>query len=111
MQLEWARRNLKNPKKRKDIKPDIEFKSSNGSYETVNNYGVVEGGYKAFNYVLYVHNCSTDGYLRHGASETDNYALMLGYVLPSEGYIKYMGAHSSCILIRYIFVSFPGSAF
>ena len=83
----------KEPKKRKDIKPDIEFKSSYGSYETVNNYGVVEGGYEAFNYALSVHHCSTDGYLRHGASETDNYALMLGYVLPYEGYIKYMGAY------------------
>lgn len=83
----------KKPKRKEDSKPDIEFKSSYGSYETVNNYGVVEGGYKAFNYALSAHNCSTDGYLRHGASEMDNYALMLGYVLPSGGYIKYMGAY------------------
>lgn len=83
----------KEPKRRKDTKPDVEFKSSYGSYGTVNNCAVVEGGYNAFNYALSAHNCSTDGFLRHGASEMNNYALMLGYVFPSEGYVKYMGAY------------------
>lgn len=81
----------KKPEKKESAKPDVKAEFSYGSYETLDNRTILEGGYKGLNYAASIHKYSTDGYLRHGASETDNYGCMLGYAFSSGGYLKYMG--------------------
>ena len=81
----------KAPRIREDVKPDITIDTSFGSYETNDYKAVVEGGYGGFNYAASYHNYSTDGYLRHGAAEMENFGWMIGYAVSSGGYLKYMG--------------------
>ncbi|BBO82116.1 TonB-dependent receptor [Desulfosarcina ovata subsp. sediminis] len=79
------------PEVKKSAKPDVSIESSYGSFDTWDNKVALEGGYDGFNFATTYHKYTTDGYLRHGASEMENYGWMLGYALSSGGYFKYMG--------------------
>jgi len=84
----------KEPKIRENCKPDLTLENDYGYYETIDSKGVLEGGYKSFNYVFSAQRSFTDGYLRHGEAEVENYAWSLGYVLPAGGFIKYTGTYA-----------------
>ena len=81
----------KTPVRKESAKPDIKIHSSIGEYGTYDNRAVFEGGYEGFNMAATYHRYTTDGYLRHGASEMDCYGWMLGYAFASGGTFKYMG--------------------
>jgi outer membrane receptor protein involved in Fe transport len=81
----------KTPEVKESTKPDVSIASSVGSFGTWDNKAILEGGYGGFNFATSYHNYTTDGYLRHGASEMENYGWMIGYALSSGGYFKYMG--------------------
>ncbi len=72
-------------------KPDVKITSSIGEYGTYDNRMVLEGGYNGFNYAATYRNYTTDGYLRHGAADTEDFGLVLGYKFSSGAYLKYMG--------------------
>jgi outer membrane receptor protein involved in Fe transport len=81
----------KAPEEKESARPGGTVASSYGSYGTWDNRAAIEGGLGRFNYGASVQNFSTDGYLRHGASEKDVFGWALGYAFASGGYLKYMG--------------------
>ena len=81
----------KTPAVKESARPEGTVASSYGSYGTWDTRVSLEGGVGGFNYAASVQDFSTDGYLRHGASEKDCYGWMLGYAFASGGYFKYMG--------------------
>ena len=91
----------KKPKYKEKSKPELSVEYDYGSYRTISSKALVEGGYKALNYGFSMQNLSTDGYLRHGAAEVDNYAWSIGYVLPEYGFLKYMGSYTETDLESY----------
>ena len=84
----------KTPKRYTTIKPDVEVANSYGSYETHNHSIIADGGIESFVYALSAQAYRTDGYLRHTGADIDNYACMLGYVFPADGYISLTGSYT-----------------
>jgi iron complex outermembrane receptor protein len=75
------------PKRRDSIKPTGQLTAGYGSYNTRTQEILARGAVKAVSYDLaYKHN-SSDGYLRHNASDMDTAFGRLGLLLPSDGFI------------------------
>ncbi len=84
----------KAPERKESAKPDLMAAYDYGSYHTINSRAALDGGYDGVNYAVSAQKTSTDGYLRHGKSETENYAWSLGYAFASGGFVKYMGTYA-----------------
>jgi iron complex outermembrane receptor protein len=61
--------------------------ASYGSYDTQTQEALAQGAVKAVSYDLAYKHSSSDGYLRHNASDMDTAFGRLGLLLPSDGFI------------------------
>ncbi|MEF8942565.1 MAG: TonB-dependent receptor plug domain-containing protein, partial [Desulfohalobiaceae bacterium] len=82
------------PKRWDTSKPDIDLQSSYASYDTRNHLARADGGYNALSYGLSYRDYSTDGYLRNNAADIDTIAGRIGFLLPSDGFVRLSGSHT-----------------
>lgn len=97
------------PRERETTRPNVNSSWSYGSYDTVNSKFSLDGGNKSVNYGLSGQHLSTNGNLRHGYSKTDNLAAVASYLLPSDGYVKYMFTYTEQDLESFV-KNDPGSS-
>lgn len=77
----------KTPEPYDELKPDLNFGFSYGSYNTHNDNLNLSGGAGNFIYDFGYQKYHTDGYLRHTKADIDTFFTRIGYLLPSDGYI------------------------
>ena len=77
----------KRPEHRNTAKPDMTLTTSYGSYDTINNAFSMSGAVQDFTYDLSLRYFSSDGYLRHSETKSQNVYGRLGYLLPSNGFV------------------------
>jgi iron complex outermembrane receptor protein len=85
---------IEKPKRRDSLKPDGQLTASYGSYDTQTQEVKVQGAVQAFTYDLAYKHSSSDGYLRHNATDMDTAFGRLGLLLPSDGFITLSASYS-----------------
>ncbi|MBU1054204.1 MAG: TonB-dependent receptor [Proteobacteria bacterium] len=98
----------KKPRRYDTLKPDLTFKTSYGSYDTVNSEVVVQGAVNVFTYDMAYKKYSTNGYLRNNETDIDTVFSRFGLLLPADGFAAFSVSYSE--VGREAPVNNPGSA-